>query len=76
MAKVGKPKAKPKPSKKTQYGRFVETARKLECDESETTFERTFEKIAPPKKRGDLVAPVSGLPDLTKYPRRKTPSAS
>jgi hypothetical protein len=49
MAKAEKPTAKPKPSKKTQYGRFLETARKLGCDESEETFERTFEKIVPPK---------------------------
>jgi hypothetical protein len=53
MAKAEKPEAKPKPrpSKKTQYGRFVETARKLGCDESEASFERTFEKIVPPRPR-------------------------
>jgi hypothetical protein len=41
MAKAEKPRpaAKPKPSKKTQYGRFVEAARKLGCDESEDTHE-------------------------------------
>jgi hypothetical protein len=49
MAKAEKPKAKPKPSKKTQYGRFVETARKLGCDESEEKFEKTFREIVPPK---------------------------
>jgi hypothetical protein len=51
MAKAEKPKpnAKPKPSKKTQYGRFVETARNLGCDESKETFERAFTKIVPPK---------------------------
>jgi len=51
MAKAEKPTAKPKPSKKTQYGRFVETARKLGCDESEEAFEQTFRKIVPPKNR-------------------------
>ena len=50
MAKAEKP-TKPKPSKKTQYGRFVETARKLGCDESEETFERAFQKIVPPKQK-------------------------
>ena len=51
MAKAEKPKAKPKPSKKTQYGRFVETARKLGADENEQTFENTFRKIVPPRVR-------------------------
>lgn len=53
MAKAEKPrpKAKPKPSKKTQYGRFVEAARKLGCDESEETFERVFKRIVPPKSK-------------------------
>jgi hypothetical protein len=53
MAKAEK--AKPKPSKKTQYGRFLETARKLGCDENEETFERAFKKIVParrPRKEG------------------------
>lgn len=50
MAKAEKPKAKPKPSKKTQYGRFVETARELGADESEESFERAFKKIVPPKR--------------------------
>jgi hypothetical protein len=45
--------AKAKPSKKTQYGRFLETARKLGCDESEKTFEETFKKIVPPKERAE-----------------------
>jgi hypothetical protein len=49
MAKLEK--QKPKPSKKTQYGRFVETARKLGCDESEESFEQTFKKIVPAKSR-------------------------
>ncbi len=53
MAKPEKPKAKQKlkPSKQTQYGRFVETARKLGCDESEESFEETFRKIVPPKPK-------------------------
>jgi hypothetical protein len=52
MEKAGKPKptAKPKPSKKTQYGRFVETARNLDCDEDANLFERAFSRIVPPKK--------------------------
>jgi hypothetical protein len=47
MAKAEK--AKPAPSKKTQYGRFLEAARKLGCNEDEKTFEETFKKIVPPK---------------------------
>jgi hypothetical protein len=49
MAKPEKPKPPPKakPSKKTQYGRFVETARKLGADESVEAFERAFSKIVP-----------------------------
>jgi hypothetical protein len=51
MAKADTPKAKPKPSKKTQYGRFVEAARQLGCDESEEAFDQTFRKIVPPAKK-------------------------
>jgi hypothetical protein len=51
MARAEKPKAKPKPSKKTQYGRFVETARQLGADENEESFERAFRKIVPPKHK-------------------------
>jgi hypothetical protein len=50
MGKAGeKQKRIPKTKDKQQYERFVETARKLGCDESEEAFERTFEKIAPPR---------------------------
>jgi hypothetical protein len=53
MAKAAKPKptAKSKPSKKTQYGRFLEAARKLGCDEREHSFDAAFKKIVPPKHR-------------------------
>ena len=53
MAKAEKPKPTSKPSKKTQYGRFVEAARKLGVDnkESAEAFERAFEKIVPPKRQ-------------------------
>jgi hypothetical protein len=51
MAKAEKPKPKPKLSKKTQYGRFVETARKLGCDEDEQKFEDAFKKIVPARHR-------------------------
>jgi hypothetical protein len=50
MAKAEKAKPKAKPSKKTQYGRFLETARKLGCDESEEAFEKKFSKIVPARK--------------------------
>jgi hypothetical protein len=56
MGKAGeKQKPIPKTKDKRQYERFVETARALECDESEEAFRRTFAKIVPPK-----------LPSLTK----------
>ncbi len=60
MAKVEKPKAKP--SKKTQYGRFVETARRLEADETEEAFEKAFSKIVPPKVPKDGDAQRGRLP--------------
>ena len=54
MGKAGeKQKRAPKTTDKRQYERFVETARKLGCDESEEKFERAFEKIVPPKKHPD-----------------------
>jgi hypothetical protein len=50
MGKAGeKQKRTPKIKDKRQYERFVETARKLGCDESEEAFEREFVKIVPPK---------------------------
>jgi hypothetical protein len=52
MAKAEKPKpARPKPNKKTQYGRFVEAAREHGCDESEAAFDRAFKKIVPPSAK-------------------------
>jgi hypothetical protein len=56
MGKAGqKQKRTPKIRDKQQYERFVETARKLGCDESEEAFERTFEKLSPAlvKQKGD-----------------------
>src|SRR5207245_1486069 len=44
-----KQKRTPKTSDKREYERFVETARKLGCDENEETFEQTFKKIVSPK---------------------------
>jgi hypothetical protein len=50
MEKVGeKQKRTPKTKDKRQYEQFVETARKLGCDESEEAFEREFAKIVPLK---------------------------
>jgi hypothetical protein len=52
MGKAGeKQKRTPKMTDKRQYDRFVETARKLGCDESEGALDRAFEKIVPPKRR-------------------------
>ena len=48
---AAKPKPKPKLTDKKQSERFIETARELEADESGESFERAFEKIAPPKTR-------------------------
>ena len=51
MGKVGeKQKRTPKTTDKRQYERFVETARKLEADESEEAFKRAFRKIVPAKR--------------------------
>lgn len=38
-------KPKPKPDDKQQSQRFVETAKKLESDESEKSFDKAFEAI-------------------------------
>ena len=51
MGKAGeKQKRTPKNQDKREYERFVETARKLGCDENEEEFERAFKKIVPPKQ--------------------------
>ncbi len=51
MAPREKPtaKPKPKPTDKTQFERFVETARKLGVEEVGPAFDETFKKIVPPK---------------------------
>jgi hypothetical protein len=50
MGKAGeRQKRTPKIQDRRQYERFVETARKLGCDESEEAFERAFRKIVPSK---------------------------
>ena len=50
MGKAGeKQKQTPKMKDKKEYERFIETARKLECDESEEAFENTFRKIITPR---------------------------
>jgi hypothetical protein len=50
MGKAGeKQKRTPKTTDKREYERFVETARKLGCDESEEAFDRAFRKIVPAK---------------------------
>jgi hypothetical protein len=53
MEKVGAKQKQKKPSKKHQYGRFLETVRDLGIDErkSREAFEKAFEKIVPPKRR-------------------------
>jgi hypothetical protein len=54
MGKAGeKQKRAPKIEDKKEYERFIEAARKLECDENEEAFERTFSKVVLPKKRRD-----------------------
>jgi hypothetical protein len=61
MAKAEKPKPA-KPSKKDQYGRFQQTARDLGIgdDLSAEEFERTFEKIVPPKRAPKVSTPNRG----------------
>jgi hypothetical protein len=41
---------KPKSDDEEQSKRFIETAKKLEADESPEAFERAFKKIVPPQK--------------------------
>jgi hypothetical protein len=54
MGKAGeKQKRIPKTKDKRQYERFVETARKLGCDEREESFEEAFRKIVPPRRGGE-----------------------
>jgi hypothetical protein len=51
MGKAGeKQKRTPKISDKREYERFVKTARKLGCDESEESFEQAFKKIVTAKR--------------------------
>jgi hypothetical protein len=50
MGKAGeKQKRIPKTNDKDEYERFVVTARKLGCEESEEAFEQVFKKIVPAK---------------------------
>jgi hypothetical protein len=53
MAKAEKPKKTAKPSKKDQYGRFLEAVHDLGIDEkkSREAFDLAFRKIVPPKLR-------------------------
>jgi hypothetical protein len=52
MGKAGeKQKRRPKTKDKQQYEQFVETARKLSCDEREEEFEHKFKQIVPPRDR-------------------------
>ena len=44
-------KQKPKPDDPKQSERFVETAHKLEVDESGKSFERALRKVAPKKEQ-------------------------
>lgn len=56
--KAGKARNKPPDLKgKTQFERFVETAKALEVDESGKAFERAIEVIAPPKPAEDRSDP-------------------
>ena len=41
---------KPKEPPKTQKQRFKEAAREHECDESEKAFEKSLERLVPPKR--------------------------
>lgn len=50
--KAGRPRNKPPDLKgKTQFDRFVETAKSLEVDESGKAFERAMKVIAPAKSK-------------------------
>jgi hypothetical protein len=67
MGKAGeKQKRTPKTKDKRQYERFVETARKLGCDESEEAFEREFKKIVPSKTASAVNSPARREPGMTR----------
>ena len=51
------PKKKRRDTQEKQSQRFVETARKLESDESGKSFEKTFQAILPKKKRKAVRVP-------------------
>lgn len=44
------PARKPKPGEKPQFERFIETARKVEANETDEALEKVIKKIAPPKR--------------------------
>jgi hypothetical protein len=53
-----RPRSSPTPPRTvSQRDRFIEIARELEIDDSPEEFERTFGKIVPPKKAGDVASP-------------------
>lgn len=61
--KAGKPRNKPPDLKgKTQFQRFVETAKALEVDESGEAFERAMTVIAPPRPVDSPAHPSSKKP--------------
>jgi hypothetical protein len=45
----------PKPSKKTQKERFIETARALGCDEDEAAFDEKLKRIATAKPKSKML---------------------
>jgi len=55
VLRVRKVKEEIKEKPKSQKQRFIETAKDLECDESEEAFEDSFSHVVPPKSgtKGD-----------------------
>lgn len=43
----------PKPDDPAESKRFIDMAREIDADESKGALDRAFDKVVPPKKRGE-----------------------
>lgn len=53
-----------------QLARFVEAAKDLECDDSEEAFERTFAKVVPARRPGEVPPSQADAKARAKAPKR------
>jgi hypothetical protein len=54
MARLKAHKPTPKPDNPEQSKRFIETAREIGTDESDESFKKAFDKVAPKPKAGPV----------------------